>query len=60
MDTALPVFETAAKLRKKLIEEEKCDLVIPMTHQVCSCTKQTREYAGTRTHDGCCQATALG
>jgi hypothetical protein len=34
MATALPVYETAAELRKKLLEEEGCDLVIPMTHQV--------------------------
>jgi hypothetical protein len=32
--TALPVYETAEELRKKLLEEEHCDLVIPMTHQV--------------------------
>ena len=33
METALPVCETAAKLRQKLIDEEHCDIVIPMTHQ---------------------------
>jgi len=34
METAAPVYETAARLRKKLMEEEGCDVVIPMTHQV--------------------------
>jgi len=34
METALPVIETARALRKKLVEELGCDLVIPMTHQV--------------------------
>jgi len=34
MESALPVNETAKELRRKLLEEEGCDLVIPMTHQV--------------------------
>ena len=34
MQNATPVIETAARLRKKLIEQDGCDLVIPMTHQV--------------------------
>ena len=34
METALPVIDTARDLRRKLVEELGCDLVIPMTHQV--------------------------
>jgi hypothetical protein len=34
MGTALPVVATSIALRKKLTEEEGCDLVIPMTHQM--------------------------
>jgi 2',3'-cyclic-nucleotide 2'-phosphodiesterase (5'-nucleotidase family) len=34
MATATPVYETAARLKKMLVEEHGCDLVIPMTHQV--------------------------
>ena len=43
MDTALPVIETAVALRKKLIEEEGCDLVIPMTHQIMAEDRQMAE-----------------
>ena len=34
MDTAEPIMDAAVRLRKKLLEECGCDLVIPMTHQV--------------------------
>uniref|UniRef100_A0A7S0W998 EF-hand domain-containing protein n=1 Tax=Hemiselmis tepida TaxID=464990 RepID=A0A7S0W998_9CRYP len=34
METATPVYETAERLKKVLMEEHGCDVVIPMTHQV--------------------------
>ena len=43
METAIGVNETAARLRKILIEDEKCDLVIPMTHQVMADDRETAQ-----------------
>ena len=44
MATALPVIDTARNLRKKLVEQLGCDLVIPMTHQVIPSTLHPTPY----------------